>query len=89
MARNIRKFSVTIFDVSFAYPQDGSIAKTRVMCASNSKQVQRKECAESVGCDKADVMILDSREITETYCIPNVQLAIEAGYIEKVTPDIE
>lgn len=89
MARNVRKFSVTTFDVSFAYPQDGSIYKARVISASNSKQTQRKECAESVGCDKADIMIIDSREITETYCIPNVQAAIEAGFIEKVNPDIE
>jgi ribosomal protein S24E len=85
MAKNKRKFTATIYTVIYSTLNEKGeiISHAPEKFGTNNKTKIKKEICANFGIEKENVIIQRIDTETNTYIIPDVAAAIEAGFIIK------
>lgn len=89
MARNIRNISVKAYNVDYAVAQDGKLEQANSYFETNSPRKLTKAIAAAHNCDPANVVIINTEEVSTEYRITDIVTAMaklqELGLARPVT----
>ena len=89
MARNIRNFGITSYEVDFAIVEDGQLKQKRIVTDTASPRKLVKRIAREFGVDPSKVVIVSTTEATQNYRINDmvtaIELLVQHGLAEAVT----